>query len=165
MSSKDAASVATILSLNLLLFVSSLVSAQLEPPSPPTSNRLLCQTEDMEDIKKCANILNTLNPESTFCCRLIEALVELGGSGCICNAIEDNIFGFIDADLNISYDVILSRCRTNNRDDFRCIDTPTSPPPPNPTRLPPTIPPSTPLSIPTTLPPTTPPSIPPCQPE
>ncbi|PNX58431.1 proline-rich protein [Trifolium pratense] len=97
MGSKSVASIA-ILSLSLL-FVSTLVFGAI--PSPTTAPN--CQ---IEKLNVCVDLLDTLKveirPKTTPCCKIINGLVGLDASICLCAALKAGVLGTITADHNTS---------------------------------------------------------------
>ncbi|KAL8103753.1 hypothetical protein AgCh_028091 [Apium graveolens] len=115
METKNIASFAFLLSLNLLLF--SLVSATRPTPDIPgstTSTYYSAGKCDPLNLGVCANVLNLVDivvgsPPTLPCCSLIEGLVDLEAAVCLCTAIRANILG-IDLNVPISLSLVLNNC-------------------------------------------------------
>ncbi|GAU38990.1 hypothetical protein TSUD_378660 [Trifolium subterraneum] len=82
---------------------------QLYPP-PPSYCKM-----GLGNLHICASLLNIVNviigpPQTTQCCQLINGLVGLDASVCLCAALKANIFGIIDIDLDIPLEIFFNRC-------------------------------------------------------
>ncbi|KAL8122155.1 14 kDa proline-rich protein DC2.15-like [Apium graveolens] len=121
MESKNTASFALVLSLNLLFF--SLVSAT----SPDTPNiPTYYPTGKCEGLKLgvCANVLNLVDvvvgsPPTLPCCSLIQGLVDLEAAVCLCTAIRANILG-INLNVPVSLSLVLNNCGKKVPTGFEC---------------------------------------------
>ncbi|XP_045806056.1 pEARLI1-like lipid transfer protein 2 [Trifolium pratense] len=90
------------------------------PPPPPPPPQLYprppskCQI-GLWNLHVCANLLNIVNvsigpPQTRECCQLIDGLVGLEASVCLCTALKANIFGLINIDLDIPFGIFFNRC-------------------------------------------------------
>ncbi|CAK8577312.1 unnamed protein product [Lathyrus sativus] len=89
---------------------------KITPTTPPT-----CQ---IGRLSVCANILNVVNvvigQDTKPCCNLINGLIDLEASICLCAALKANILGIIIVDLKIPVQLILNRCGHQMPIDFTC---------------------------------------------
>ena len=112
MASKAIATMAFLLSLNLLFFtmVTSTNAAcppplktpkhtpQHSQPNLPTNKPATCPKDTLK-LGVCANLLNDLahlvvgTPPKTPCCSLIQGLVDLEAAVCLCTAIKAKVLG------------------------------------------------------------------------
>ncbi|KDP25658.1 hypothetical protein JCGZ_20814 [Jatropha curcas] len=105
MASRATASIALLLSLNLVFF--SMVSATTCPI-------------DALQLKVCANVLGIIQiPPNEPCCSLLGNLVALEAGVCLCTAIKANILGL---NLNIPLDLslYLNNCGLNAPGGLQC---------------------------------------------
>ncbi|XP_023551364.1 14 kDa proline-rich protein DC2.15-like isoform X2 [Cucurbita pepo subsp. pepo] len=113
MASKATASLAFLLSLNLLFF--SLVSACSDCYCP----------RDTLKLGVCAKLLGGLldvtigKPPVTPCCSLIEGLVDLEAAVCLCTAIKANVLGN-NLNIPVSLSLLLNVCKKNVPEGFQC---------------------------------------------
>ncbi|KAL0542129.1 hypothetical protein IC582_022220 [Cucumis melo] len=138
MASKATASLAIILSLNLLFFTfvsacdNCYVPAPPKPkpkPCPPTkpnppSNHGKCPKDALK-IGVCAKLLGGLvdltigKPPVTPCCTLVEGLADLEAAACLCTAIKASVLGNkIKIPLHLS--LLLNVCKKNLPNGFQC---------------------------------------------
>ncbi|XP_065859328.1 pEARLI1-like lipid transfer protein 1 isoform X2 [Euphorbia lathyris] len=136
MASKSAASIALLLSINLLFF--TLVSSTNHqttpcPPPPPqkapkaASPPPAKETCPIDTLKLgvCANLLNGLlglvigTPSKTQCCPLLDGLVDLEAPICLCTALKANILG-INLNVPISLSLLLNTCGKDVPAGFQC---------------------------------------------
>ncbi|CAK9311091.1 unnamed protein product [Citrullus colocynthis] len=140
MASKATASLAFLLSLNLLFF--SLVSAcnncyVPDPPKPkpcpptkptpkpsPSSGYGKCPRDTLK-LGVCAKLLGGLvditigKPPVTPCCSLIEGLADLEAAVCLCTAIKASVLG-INLNVPLSLSLLLNVCQKNVPKGFQC---------------------------------------------
>ncbi|XP_022970162.1 14 kDa proline-rich protein DC2.15-like [Cucurbita maxima] len=136
MASKATASLAFLLSLNLLFF--SLVSACSDcyvpsPPIPnpcpptepnPSSGHGKCPRDTLK-LGVCAKLLGGLlditvgKPPVTPCCSLIEGLVDLEAAVCLCTAIKANVLGK-NLNIPVSLSLLLNVCKKKVPEGFKC---------------------------------------------
>ncbi|XP_022957726.1 14 kDa proline-rich protein DC2.15-like [Cucurbita moschata] len=139
MASKATASLAFLLSLNLLFF--SLVSACNNcyvpapvPPKPkpcppttkpsPSSSYGKCPRDTLK-LGVCAKLLGGLvdvnlgKPPVTPCCTLIEGLADLEAAVCLCTAIKASVLG-INLNIPVSLSLLLNVCSKNVPKGFQC---------------------------------------------
>ncbi|KAG4172872.1 hypothetical protein ERO13_A11G025800v2 [Gossypium hirsutum] len=134
MASKQSASMALLLALNILFF--SLVSATA--PSPPTkpnhkpkanpnpstpSSQGKCPRDALK-LGVCANVLGLVkpvigSPPVMPCCSLLDGLVDLEAAVCLCTAIKANILG-INLDIPVSLSLLLNVCSKKVPYGFQC---------------------------------------------
>ncbi|KAG8659441.1 hypothetical protein MANES_02G037850v8, partial [Manihot esculenta] len=105
MASRAVASIALLLSLNLLFF--SAVSAATCPV-------------DALKFKVCANALGLIKiPPDAPCCNLIENLVDLEAALCLCTAIKANVLG-TDLKVPLDLSLVLNKCGKKVPQGFKC---------------------------------------------
>ncbi|KAK5782780.1 14 kDa proline-rich protein DC2.15-like [Gossypium arboreum] len=134
MASKQSASMALLLALNILFF--SLVSATA--PCPPTkpnhkpkpnpnpstpSSQGKCPRDALK-LGVCANVLGLVNatvgsPPVKPCCSLLDGLVDLEAAVCLCTAIKANVLG-IKLDIPVSLSLLLNVCSKKVPSGFQC---------------------------------------------
>ncbi|KDP25657.1 hypothetical protein JCGZ_20813 [Jatropha curcas] len=105
MASRGVASIALLLSLNLLFF--NMVSATTCPI-------------DALKLKVCANVLGIIQiPPNQPCCSLLGNLVALEAAACLCTAIKANVLGL---NLNVPLDLslYLNNCGNKVPKGFQC---------------------------------------------
>lgn len=118
MSSKNRASLALFLSLNVVFF--ALTSAY----SPPYETRT-CPIDALK-LGVCADVLGLVNvkigsPPTLPCCSLIQGLVDLEAAVCLCTAIKANVLG-IDLDIPLSLSLVLNNCGKKLPSGFECAN-------------------------------------------
>ncbi|KAM3699840.1 hypothetical protein ACJW31_05G056300 [Castanea mollissima] len=134
MVSKAIATMAFLLSLNLLFFtmvtstnVASpppLNTPQHSQPNLPTNNPSTCPKDTLK-LGVCANFLNDLvhlvvgTPPKSPCCSLIHGLVDLEAAICLCTAIKANVLG-INLNFPLSLSLLLNYCGKNVPKSFQC---------------------------------------------
>ncbi|KAL8122151.1 14 kDa proline-rich protein DC2.15-like [Apium graveolens] len=124
MASKNTASLALLLSLNLLV---SLVSATIPTPNISDSTTPTYYSRGKCDGLKlgvCANVLNLVkvdvgSPPTLPCCSLIQGLVDLEAAVCLCTAIRANILG-INLNVPIALSLVLNNCGKEVPSGFEC---------------------------------------------
>ncbi|KAM5554814.1 14 kDa proline-rich protein DC2.15-like [Rosa sericea] len=122
-SSKAVATIALLLSLNLVFFTT--VGATHHVPCPPPPAALATCPKDTLKLGVCANLLNDLvhlvvgTPPKTPCCSLIEGLVDLEAAVCLCTAIKANILG-INLNVPVSLSLLLNYCGKGVPSGFQC---------------------------------------------
>ncbi|KAL6128974.1 hypothetical protein ACLB2K_072327 [Fragaria x ananassa] len=131
-SSKAVATIALLLSLNIVF--STTVSANhyapcppppKTPKHPPTPPAAATCPKDTLKLGVCANLLNDLvhlvvgTPPKTPCCSLIEGLVDLEAAVCLCTALKANILG-INLNVPISLSLLLNYCGKGVPAGFQC---------------------------------------------
>ncbi|XP_030967031.1 putative lipid-binding protein AIR1 isoform X3 [Quercus lobata] len=110
MASKAIATMAFLLSLNLLFF--TMVTS---------TNPATCPKDTLK-LGVCANLLNDLvlgTPPKTPCCSLIQGLVDLEAAVCLCTAIKANVLG-INLNVPLSLSLLLNYCGKNVPKGFQC---------------------------------------------
>ncbi|KAM3733115.1 hypothetical protein ACB098_11G111100 [Castanea mollissima] len=138
MASKAIATMAFLLSLNLLFFT-MVTSANVACPPPsktpkhtpqhsqpnlPTNKPATCPKDTLK-LGVCANLLNDLvhivvgTPPKTPCCSLIQGLVDLEAAVCLCTAIKANVLG-INLNVPVSLSLLLNYCGKNVPKGFQC---------------------------------------------
>uniref|UniRef100_A0A0A0KKU4 Bifunctional inhibitor/plant lipid transfer protein/seed storage helical domain-containing protein n=1 Tax=Cucumis sativus TaxID=3659 RepID=A0A0A0KKU4_CUCSA len=130
MASKATASLAFLLSLNLLFFtlVSSCDNCYVPaPPKPepyPPSDYGKCPKDALK-IGVCAKLLGGLvdltigKPPVTPCCTLVEGLADLEAAVCLCTAIKASVLGkMIKIPLHLS--LLINVCNKNLPNGFQC---------------------------------------------
>ncbi|KAM4072064.1 hypothetical protein ACB094_11G109100 [Castanea mollissima] len=138
MASKATATMAFLLSLNLLFFT-MVTSANVACPPPsktpkhtpqhsqpnlPTNKPATCPKDTLK-LGVCANLLNDLvhivvgTPPKTPCCGLIQGLVDLEAAVCLCTAIKANVLG-INLNVPLSLSLLLNYCGKNVPKGFQC---------------------------------------------
>ncbi|KAL8103751.1 14 kDa proline-rich protein DC2.15-like [Apium graveolens] len=125
METKNIASFAFLLSLNLLLF--SLSSATRPTPDQPGSTTSTYYSPgkcNPLNLGVCANVLNLVDvvvgsPPKLPCCSLIQGLVDLEAALCLCTAIKADILG-IDLNVPISLSLVLNNCGKEVPTGFEC---------------------------------------------
>nr|XP_023898880.1 14 kDa proline-rich protein DC2.15-like [Quercus suber]POE52691.1 14 kda proline-rich protein dc2.15 [Quercus suber] len=138
MASKAMATMAFLLSLNLLFFT-MVTSTNVACPPPlktpkhtpqhsqpnlPTNKPATCPKDTLK-LGVCANLLNDLvhlvvgTPPKTPCCSLIQGLVDLQAAVCLCTAIKANVLG-INLNVPLSLSLLLNYCGKNVPKGFQC---------------------------------------------
>ncbi|XP_030967030.1 14 kDa proline-rich protein DC2.15-like isoform X2 [Quercus lobata] len=138
MASKAIATMAFLLSLNLLFFT-MVTSTNVACPPPlktpkhtpqhsqpnlPTNKPATCPKDTLK-LGVCANLLNDLlktmvgTPPKTPCCSLIQGLVDLEAAVCLCTAIKANVLG-INLNVPLSLSLLLNYCGKNVPKGFQC---------------------------------------------
>ncbi|XP_038875363.1 14 kDa proline-rich protein DC2.15-like [Benincasa hispida] len=136
MASKATASLAFLLSLNLLFF--SLVSAcdncyvpappkpkPCPPPNPTPSPDYGKCPKDTLKIGVCAKLLRGLvdltisKPPVTPCCTLVEGLADLEAAVCLCTAIKASVLGN-KLNIPVHLSLLLNVCKKNLPNGFQC---------------------------------------------
>lgn len=118
MSSKNSASLALFLSLNLVFF--ALISAY-----SPSDKTRACPINSLK-LGVCADVLGLVNvkigsPPTLPCCSLIQGLVDLEAAVCLCTAIKANVLG-IDLDIPLSLSLVLNNCGRKLPSGFECAN-------------------------------------------
>ncbi|KAL6125943.1 hypothetical protein ACLB2K_073994 [Fragaria x ananassa] len=131
-SSKAVATIALLLSLNIVFFTT--VSANhyvpcppppKTPKHPPTPPAAATCPKDTLKLGVCANLLNDLvhlvvgTPPKTPCCSLIEGLVDLEAAVCLRTALKANVLG-INLNVPISLSLLLNYCGKGVPAGFQC---------------------------------------------
>ncbi|XP_068634226.1 14 kDa proline-rich protein DC2.15-like isoform X3 [Aristolochia californica] len=127
MASKNSASAALFLALNLLFF--SLVSAThsncscTTTPTPTPSSRGRCPRDALK-LGVCANLLGLVSivvgsPPTLPCCSLLQGLVDLEAAICLCTAIRANVLG-LNLNVPISLSLLLNVCGRRVPSGFQC---------------------------------------------
>ncbi|KAL5551142.1 hypothetical protein UlMin_001318 [Ulmus minor] len=131
MASKNTASLALFLGLNLLFFslVSACGSCSNNPSNPrpnptPSPSRGGSCPRDALKLGVCANVLGLVNatvgsPPVTPCCTLIQGLADLEAAVCLCTVIKANILG-INLNIPVSLSLLLNVCSRSVPKDFQC---------------------------------------------
>ncbi|XP_050289962.1 14 kDa proline-rich protein DC2.15-like [Quercus robur] len=138
MAPKASATMAFLLSLNLLFFT-MVTSTNVACPPPlktpkhtpqhsepnlPTNNPSTCPKDTLK-LGVCANLLNDLvhlvvgTPPKSPCCSLIHGLVDLEAAICLCTAIKANVLG-INLNVPLSLSLLLNYCGKNVPKGFQC---------------------------------------------
>ncbi|XWS38547.1 hypothetical protein CRYUN_Cryun19dG0140600 [Craigia yunnanensis] len=112
MASKALATIALLLSLNLLFL--SMTNAHNQPK---------CQKDSLV-LNACANVLGDLvkirvgNPRSK-CCSVIRGLVDLQVDACLCTVVNADVLGLLKVSAPIQLKVLLNYCHMKPR-AYRC---------------------------------------------
>jgi hypothetical protein len=107
MGSKAIATIAFLVSLNLLFFT------------------MVTCPKDTLKLGVCANLLNDLvhlvvgTPPKTPCCSLIQGLADVEAAVCLCTAIKANVLG-INLNVPVSLSLLLNYCGKNVPTGFQC---------------------------------------------
>ncbi|KAK7412747.1 hypothetical protein VNO78_04341 [Psophocarpus tetragonolobus] len=102
-------SVAFLLFLDLLFF------------SMATSNPLVPNFQPKcPDLRICANILLPPFIPDSNCCPLIEGLIDLQASVCLCSVLKLNIGGIITISLDILLNLQLNNCGRHKPPTYTC---------------------------------------------
>ncbi|PRQ57524.1 putative bifunctional inhibitor/plant lipid transfer protein/seed storage helical [Rosa chinensis] len=123
-SSKAVATIALLLSLNLVFFTTVSATHHVPCPPPPPAAAATCPKDTLK-LGVCANLLNDLvhlvvgTPPKTPCCSLIEGLVDLEAAVCLCTAIKANILG-INLNVPVSLSLLLNYCGKGVPSGFQC---------------------------------------------
>ncbi|XP_042482976.1 14 kDa proline-rich protein DC2.15-like [Macadamia integrifolia] len=141
MASKAIASIAILLTLNLLFF--TMVSSQCLTPPPPKSlspkpsqakpsqakpspkpvGKGSCPKDTLK-FGVCANVLKNLvnivlgKPPKIHCCTLIKGLVDLH-AGCLFTAMKANVLG-LNLNIPVSLTLLLNYCGKKVPSGFQC---------------------------------------------
>ncbi|WCJ25959.1 Bifunctional inhibitor/lipid-transfer protein/seed storage 2S albumin superfamily protein [Euphorbia peplus] len=145
MASKTQASVALLLSLNLIFFTMVSSSNCPPPPSPkpkchscsdpvkptpsvpkpsPSPKAASCPVDTLK-LGVCANVLKGLlgltigTPPKTPCCSLISDLVDLEAAVCLCTTIKASVLG-INLNLPVNLSLLLNYCDKKVPKGFKC---------------------------------------------
>ncbi|XP_010264241.1 PREDICTED: 14 kDa proline-rich protein DC2.15-like [Nelumbo nucifera] len=133
MVSKQSASLALFLSLNLVFFAltsacGTCPSPKPKPkpnptPSPTPAAKGTCPRDALK-LGVCANVLNLVNvvvgtPPYLPCCSLIQGLANLEAAVCLCTAIKANILG-INLNIPLSLSLVLNNCGKKFPTGFQC---------------------------------------------
>ncbi|XP_058733779.1 lipid transfer protein EARLI 1-like [Vicia villosa] len=105
-----------------------MISPSTPPPRyltpPPKITPTTSPTCQIGRLSVCANVLNIVNvgigQDTKPCCNLINGLIDLEASICLCAALKANILGIIIIDLNIPLQLILNRCGRQMPTNFKC---------------------------------------------
>ncbi|XP_008232588.1 PREDICTED: 14 kDa proline-rich protein DC2.15-like [Prunus mume] len=136
-SSKAIATIALLLSLNLVFFttVSSNHHVPNCPPPPKTPKHPPPSTsippakascpKDTLKLGVCGDLLNGLvhlvmgTPPKTPCCSLIGGLADVEAAVCLCTAIKANVLG-INLNVPVSLSLLLNYCGKSVPTGFQC---------------------------------------------
>ncbi|KAJ7950917.1 14 kDa proline-rich protein DC2.15-like [Quillaja saponaria] len=132
MASKAFATIAFLISLNLIFFTvvsSTYVPCPPTPKTPKHSHshppaKPSCPRDTLK-LGVCANVLNDLvhlvvgTPAETPCCSLIQGLADIEAAICLCTAIQANILG-INLNVPISLSLLLNYCGVDVPKGFKC---------------------------------------------
>ncbi|OAY63291.1 14 kDa proline-rich protein DC2.15-like [Ananas comosus] len=135
MASKSFATLALLLTLNLLFFtlVSSSYVPCPPPPKPkpkptpkptPTPSWGSCPVDTLK-FGVCANLLNGLinlelgKPPKKPCCSLLEGLADVEAAVCLCTALKANILG-TNLNVPIQLSLLLNYCGRNVPAGYKC---------------------------------------------
>jgi Hydrophobic seed protein len=135
MATKSAASLALLLTFNLLFFTFT-NACGYGCPTPSGggssggssggggSSSGSCPTDALK-FGVCADVLNIIKgvkigtPPTTKCCSLLKGLVNLEAAVCLCTAIKGNILG-INLNLPVDLSLILNYCGKGTPSGFKC---------------------------------------------
>lgn len=138
MATKSAASLALLLTFNLLFFTFT-NACESGCPSPSGggssggssgggssggSSSGSCPKDALK-FGVCADVLNIIKgvkigtPPTTKCCSLLKGLVNLEAAVCLCTAIKGNILG-INLNLPVDLSLILNYCGKSTPSGFKC---------------------------------------------
>ncbi|XP_021912440.1 14 kDa proline-rich protein DC2.15-like [Carica papaya] len=125
MASKGLATIALLLSLNLIFF--TLVSSNYVPcpPPPHKHHKKASCPKDTLKFGVCANVLGNLlnlvlgSPPKSPCCTLLDGLVDLEAAVCLCTAIKANVLG-INLNVPVSLSLLLNYCGKTVPSGFQC---------------------------------------------
>ncbi|WMV43674.1 hypothetical protein MTR67_037059 [Solanum verrucosum] len=95
-------------------------------PKPHPSSKCTCLKDTLK-VNACANLLGDLlhlvigisSPAKTECCSLIEGLVDLEASVCLCTALKANLLG-INLNIPLSLNLLLNNCGKYAPKNFQC---------------------------------------------
>jgi hypothetical protein len=129
MATKSAASLALLLTFNLLFFTFTNACGSGCPSpsgggSSSSSSSGSCPTDALK-FGVCADVLNIIKgvkigtPPTTKCCSLLKGLVNLEAAVCLCTAIKGNVLG-IKLNLPIDLSLILNYCGKSTPSGFKC---------------------------------------------
>ncbi|XP_062175466.1 14 kDa proline-rich protein DC2.15-like [Alnus glutinosa] len=139
MGSKAIATIAFLVSLNLLFFTMVTSTYVPCPPPPPKTPKhppvkphptpaapkpATCPKDTLK-LGVCANLLNDLvhlvvgTPPKTPCCSLIQGLADVEAAVCLCTAIKANVLG-INLNVPVSLSLLLNYCGKNVPTGFQC---------------------------------------------
>ncbi|OAY60005.1 14 kDa proline-rich protein DC2.15 [Manihot esculenta] len=105
MASRAAASIALLLTLNLLFFT--------------MGSAATCPVDALK-FKVCANVLGLIKiPPDAPCCSLIANLVDLEAALCLCTAIKANVLG-INLTIPVDLSLVLNNCGKKVPEGFQC---------------------------------------------
>ncbi|XP_065859290.1 pEARLI1-like lipid transfer protein 2 [Euphorbia lathyris] len=136
MASKSVASIALLLTVNLLFF--TLVASKHhhttpcpppppkspKPPKPPAPAKGTCPIDTLK-LGVCANLLGDLlhlvigTPPKKPCCPLLEGLADLEAAVCLCTALKANVLG-LNLNVPISLSLLLNYCGKGVPAGFQC---------------------------------------------
>ncbi|XP_022154816.1 14 kDa proline-rich protein DC2.15-like [Momordica charantia] len=128
MASKAIASLAFLLSLNLLLSLIAACNDCYAPshphPTPSPEQGKKCPKNTLK-LGVCAKLLGGLvdvtigHPPVTPCCSLINGLADLEAAVCLCTAIKANVLGN-NLNIPLSLSLLLNVCNKNLPNGFQC---------------------------------------------
>ncbi|XP_037492285.1 14 kDa proline-rich protein DC2.15 isoform X3 [Jatropha curcas] len=135
MASRTAASIALLLSLNLLFFtLVTSCSCPPDTPSPkptpkpnnptPSPSQGACPRDTLK-LGVCVDLLKDLlsvtigTPPKTPCCSLLGDLVDLEAAVCLCTTIKASLLG-INLNLPIDLSLLLNYCGKKVPQGFQC---------------------------------------------
>ncbi|XP_008786990.1 14 kDa proline-rich protein DC2.15-like [Phoenix dactylifera] len=126
MASKNSASAALFLALNLLFFalVSGCGVCPGPTPKPPSRSKGKCPIDTLK-LGVCANVLNGLinlnlgKPPKKPCCSLIKGLADLEAAVCLCTALKANILG-IKLNIPVDLSLLINYCGKKVPTGFQC---------------------------------------------
>ncbi|KAE8038697.1 hypothetical protein FH972_011176 [Carpinus fangiana] len=133
MASMAIATIAFLVSLNLLFFT-MVTSTHVPCPPPPKTQKhptpaagkpaAACPKDTLK-LGVCANLLNDLvhlvvgTPPKTPCCSLIQGLADVEAAVCLCTAIKAKVLG-INLNVPVSLSLLLNYCGKNVPKGFQC---------------------------------------------
>ncbi|XP_021760672.1 putative lipid-binding protein AIR1 [Chenopodium quinoa] len=117
MASKNTASIALFLALNLVLFNLAFASYVARPlkSCPPDTLKL----------NVCADVLDLVHlrvgsPKKAACCSLVGNLIKLDAAACLCTAVHANVLGLVNLNLNVDLTALVNYCDCKLPSDFLC---------------------------------------------
>ncbi|XP_010539640.1 PREDICTED: lipid transfer protein EARLI 1-like [Tarenaya hassleriana] len=132
MASKNSATLALFLALNLLFFTLTTAcgggcgpTAKPKPkpkPSPVPSGK--CPRDTLK-LGICLNVLKGLvdlqlgQPPVKPCCSLIEGLADLEAAACLCTVLKANVLG-LKLNVPVSLSLLLNVCKRKAPSGFKC---------------------------------------------
>ncbi|XP_071703804.1 14 kDa proline-rich protein DC2.15-like isoform X2 [Rutidosis leptorrhynchoides] len=131
-SSSASATIAFLLTLNLIFFTLVASTSCPPPPSKPHQHKhhhhkpapATCPKDTLK-LGVCADVLNDLvhlvvgTPPKTPCCSLLGDLVDLEAAVCLCTAIKANVLG-INLNVPVSLSLLLNYCGKHVPKGFQC---------------------------------------------
>ncbi|OWM86453.1 lipid transfer protein EARLI 1-like [Punica granatum] len=133
MAAKSSATLAFFLSLNLLVFSLSSAATLPKPiPSPLVGSPSVDSPSGgtcpfgVQKLGACGNLLEGLTgvtsgiPPKEPCCSPIQGLIDLEAAVCICAAINANVLGIINLDVNVALTLLINVCGKNVPQGFQC---------------------------------------------